>query len=142
MDADNQLTESIGKRIRAVRKGRGLSLLEVEELSDGEFKASVLGAYERGERSISVARLIRLATVLGEHPAALLPRLEDGPVVDLSAVERLDADRAEVLDGFLGAIQRMRQDPEATSLAVRRSDLEVLSALLGEQLGELSELGD
>lgn len=142
MDADNQLTESIGKRIRAIRKGRGLSLLEVEELSAGEFKASVLGAYERGERSISVARLIRLATVLGEHPAALLPRLEDGPVVDLSAVERLDAERADVLDGFLGAIQRMRQDPEATSLAVRRSDLEVLSALLGEQLGELSELGD
>ena len=38
-----------------------LSLQAVEAMSDQEFKASVLGAYERGERAISVSSLQRLA---------------------------------------------------------------------------------
>jgi len=42
----------VGERLRAIRKQKGLSLQEVEAASTQEFKASVLGAYERGERSI------------------------------------------------------------------------------------------
>lgn len=144
MPSAEELGRAIGDRIRDVRRAKGLSLLEVEELSEGEFKASVLGAYERGERSISVTRLLRLADVYDVNPAELLPlgRVSEGPplVVNLEAVEQLDQDRAEVLEGFLSAIQAMRQDPGSTALSVRRSDLEVLSALVGEQLatGEAS----
>ena len=47
----------VGLRLRSVRKQKHLSLHAVEEASNQEFKASVLGAYERGERSISVPRL-------------------------------------------------------------------------------------
>ncbi len=68
--------EALGVRIRAVRVQLGLSLQAVETLSRQEFKASVLGAYERGERSVSVARLQRLALVYKVPPGQLLPRLE------------------------------------------------------------------
>ena len=37
----------VGQRLRSIRAQKKLSLDAVEELSNGEFKASVLGAYER-----------------------------------------------------------------------------------------------
>ena len=42
----------VGERLRAIRRQKRLSLQEVEATSSEEFKASVLGAYERGERAI------------------------------------------------------------------------------------------
>ena len=44
----------VGERLRVIRRQKKLSLQEVEAQSGQEFKASVLGAYERGERAISV----------------------------------------------------------------------------------------
>lgn len=63
----------VGKRLRAARKHRRLTLGDVEALSGGEFKTSVLGAYERGERGLAVSRLLRLAELYGVTPAELLP---------------------------------------------------------------------
>ena len=40
--------QRVGDRLRAIRLQKGLSLHDVEEASQNEFKASVLGAYERG----------------------------------------------------------------------------------------------
>jgi transcriptional regulator with XRE-family HTH domain len=51
----------VGAWIRSIRRQKHLSLQDVEAATDHEFKASVLGAYERGERAISVPRLQRLA---------------------------------------------------------------------------------
>jgi transcriptional regulator with XRE-family HTH domain len=50
-----------------------LSLQAVEAMSEQEFKASVLGAYERGERAISVPRLQRLAKLYDVPVDQLLP---------------------------------------------------------------------
>ena len=63
---------AVGDRLRNLRRQQSLSLLAVEEASGREFKASVLGAYERGERIISVLRLQRLAQLYGVpgRPAA------------------------------------------------------------------------
>src|SRR5438105_14871989 len=44
----------VGAQLRTVRKRGGLSLHDVAAASGREFKASTLGAYERGERTISV----------------------------------------------------------------------------------------
>src|SRR5216683_5040349 len=66
--------QSVGDRLRNVRFQKGLSLHDVEISSRDEFKASVLGAYERGERSISVPRLQRLARFYGVPVDHLLPR--------------------------------------------------------------------
>src|SRR3977135_1120185 len=67
-------TQRVGDRLRSIRRQKGLSLHEVESMSNEEFKASVLGAYERGERVISVPRLMRLANVYGVPPDQLLPK--------------------------------------------------------------------
>ena len=64
---------SVGARLRAVRRRRCLSLSDVQAASGGEFRISVLGAYERGERGVQVHRLMRLSEIYGVDPAALLP---------------------------------------------------------------------
>ena len=68
---------AVGSRLRAVRKQMRLSLQAVEAMSDQEFKASVLGAYERGERAISVPRLQRLAKLYDVPVDQLLPQDDD-----------------------------------------------------------------
>ncbi len=78
---------AVGSRLRAVRKQMRLSLQAVEAMSEQEFKASVLGAYERGERAISVPRLQRLARLYDVPVDQLLPQDEDanrwgGPEAD------------------------------------------------------------
>jgi len=66
--------QKVGERLRAVRKQKRLSLQAVEAESGFEFKASVLGAYERGERTISVPRLQRLARFYNVPVDQLLPK--------------------------------------------------------------------
>src|SRR4029450_1729887 len=87
--------EQVGERLRNIRLHKGLSLHEVEERSGKEFKASVLGAYERGERSISVPRLQRLAIFYGVRVDHLLPRL--GPEAT-EATAAGNADEAVCID--------------------------------------------
>src|ERR1041385_3928957 len=88
----------VGSRLRAIRKQKRLSLQDVEASSTQEFKASVLGAYERGERAISVPRLQRLARFYAVPADQLLPRDEGGDfghadeVVDLREVRNSRAD--------------------------------------------------
>src|SRR5579862_4287051 len=74
---------SVGARLRVVRKQMRLSLQAVEAMSDQEFKASVLGAYERGERAISVPRLQRLAKLYDVPVDQFLP-WNDGVGTDRS----------------------------------------------------------
>jgi transcriptional regulator with XRE-family HTH domain len=47
--------------LRKIRKSKGLTLAQVEALSNGVHRGMVVGSYERGSRSISVDRLIALA---------------------------------------------------------------------------------
>ena len=84
--------QRVGERLRLIRRQKGQSLQEVEAASAQEFKASVLGAYERGERAISVPRLQRLARFYQVPVDQLLPRqpadvgpVGDGEVIDLVA---------------------------------------------------------
>ena len=63
----------IGERLRFVRSEIGLTLHQVEALEDSEFKASALAAYERGDRAISLLRMLRLAALYSVPPEHLLP---------------------------------------------------------------------
>ena len=67
-------SRKVGERLRAIRRQKRLSLQDVEASSEFEFKASVLGAYERGERAISVPRLERLARYYAVPIDQLLPQ--------------------------------------------------------------------
>jgi transcriptional regulator with XRE-family HTH domain len=150
----------VGERLRAIRRQKGLSLHDVEARSDQEFKASVLGAYERGERAISVPRLLRLAELYRVPPDQLLPKggndleidltesmglAHDGFTIDLVRLHDLEDDDAAVIARYAATIQLQRQDFNGQMLTIRSDDLRVLAAVMGrspEDLGtRLDELG-
>src|SRR5512147_1312835 len=88
----------VGERLRAIRRQKRLSLQDVEATSEQEFKASVLGAYERGERAISVPRLQRLARFYRVPVDQLLPFDEDADEADDGARRATDAEATTKLD--------------------------------------------
>lgn len=143
--------EAVGQRLRAIRKQKGLSLHDVEAQSVQEFKASVLGAYERGERSLSLPRLQRLAGFYGVPADQLLPSEEPrssvtewssgGVTVDLSVFEGLEGATADIVERYLRAIQVMRQDFNGRVLTIRRSDLQILTSLVTDSSVVLDALG-
>jgi transcriptional regulator with XRE-family HTH domain len=117
---------ALGQRLRAARRHRGWSLGDVESQTDGEFKASVVGAYERGERAISVQRFVNLAEIYGTPASELLPAgSESTIVIDLDALADDDGD---LVERYLAAIQIMRKQPGVDE--VRDSDRAVISSLL------------
>jgi transcriptional regulator with XRE-family HTH domain len=119
---------SLGLRLRAARRQRGWSLGELESYTGGEFKASVVGAYERGERALSVQRLVRLAEVYGVPAADLLPFApsERAVLIDLDlASESKDGD---LVERYLAAIHFLRR--EGSPDEVRDSDKALIASLL------------
>lgn len=117
---------ALGQRLRAARRHRGWSLGDVEAQTEGEFKASVVGAYERGERAISVQRFVSLSDVYSTPASELLPIPADTQVfIDLDALAGEDGD---LVDRYLAAIQMMRKQPGVDE--VRDSDRALISSLL------------
>lgn len=159
MVEEEQGSARIGDRLRAIRRQKGMSLHDVEAKSELEFKASVLGAYERGERAISVPRLLRLSEIYGVPATQLLPReaqdididlsesaeSEPGYTIDLVRLHALDDPDAAVLTRYASTIQLQRQDFNGRMLTIRRDDMRVLAAVLGcsvdELGGRLDDLG-
>ena len=152
--------EQVGERLRNVRLQKELSLHDVEVRSGGEFKASVLGAYERGERGISVNRLQRLAIFYQVQVDSLLPRLgpeptgaaawaaalpQEGLCIDLEALKDCAEPEARTLEHYVSMLQMQRGDFNGKMLTIRRDDVRVLAAVLDrsprELVERLSELG-
>ncbi|HUF33489.1 MAG TPA: transcriptional regulator [Acidimicrobiales bacterium] len=168
-ERDRSYAGKVGGRLRAIRKQKRLSLQEVEASSQLEFKASVLGAYERGERAISVPRLQRLAQFYNVPVDQLLPRdgfassetvidLDRGTVlpgadeadeppatIDLNILESMGTTESILLTRYLGMIQVQRGDFNGRVLTVRRDDLRAIACLLDTEPGSvrtrLLELG-
>jgi transcriptional regulator with XRE-family HTH domain len=152
--------EQVGERLRSIRLQKGLSLHDVEEGSSKEFKASVLGAYERGERSISVPRLQRLASFYGVPVDHLLPKLEppsgggetaraleagESLTIDLQALAGRREPEARTIGRYVSLIQMQRGDFNGKMLTIRWDDVRALAAALdqtpGGLVGRLTELG-
>ncbi|MEK7292931.1 MAG: transcriptional regulator [Actinomycetota bacterium] len=158
--AVSPFTRLVGERLRSIRQQKNLSLNEVEQQSDDEFKASVLGAYERGERSISVPRLERLARFYDVTVDQLLPRdpqrVEDnqpgasGPTklrIDVAKLLLRQGEQFKMLERFLRMIQVQRQDFNGKVITVRAHDTRAIAVMLdvsveevGAKLGELDLL--
>ena len=128
----DRFSVALGGRLRAARRQRGWSLGEVESYTKGEYKASVVGAYERGERAISVQRFVRIAEIYGVPAADLLPvaEREGGVAIDLDAIGAESSD--EIVERYLAAIQLLRK--ESTSAEVRYADKAVISSLLQSRM--------
>jgi transcriptional regulator with XRE-family HTH domain len=136
--ADVQVSARLGARLRDLRRQLHLSLQDVEVASNLEFKASVVGAYERGDRAISVRRLQRLARLYRVPVAEMVPHDErtappeiDPPVtIDLVALRRLEGPEGELLGRYLRAIEVERGDYNGRVLTVRRNDATALASIL------------
>ena len=155
---DSPFTRLVGDRLRRIRQQKQWSLSEVEANSDSEFKASVLGAYERGERAISVPRLERLARFYGVSIDQLLPRdsqredagsTADGAPkkmrIDVAKLSTMNGTQFEMLERFLRMIQVQRQDFNGKVITVRAHDTRAIAVMLDvpvDGVGDkLSELG-
>lgn len=170
MSVDDELNEAsspygrrVGERLRAIRRQKRLSLQDVEASSDQEFKASVLGAYERGERAISVPRLERLARFYSIPVDQLLPRSAAagdgigvvdltgrtgrtaGVSIDLTQLDAVSRPEGEMLGRYLVMIQVQRQDFNGRVLTIRQDDLRAVACILGVEIDEaidrLADLG-
>ena len=84
------------------------ALQEVEATSNQEFKASVLGAYERGELAISVPRLTRLARFYSVPVDQVLPG-DEGPAFGRHPM--VDRGQREVGTAYLavGQLERLER---------------------------------
>ncbi|MHB1709965.1 MAG: helix-turn-helix domain-containing protein [Acidimicrobiales bacterium] len=152
---------AVGTRLRAMRKQMRLSLQAVEATSEQEFKASVLGAYERGERAISVPRLQRLAKLYDVPVDQLLPPDEDAenrwgashtsPVaeppgsrrtftdpfgngkvtIDLTKLSTASGPERDLLRRYLSMIQVYRRDFNGKMITIRAEDLRAVACLFG-----------
>src|SRR5271169_1911486 len=140
-----EYARAIGSRLRAVRHQTGLSLMDVEAMSNKEFRQSVLGSYERGDRAITVPRLQRLARIYDVPIDQLLPPEDtsyasrpmvdhDGSrptsrggrpkvSIDLAKLRAGVGPERELLRRFLEMIQLQRQDFNGRMITIRAGDL-------------------
>ncbi len=153
--------QAVGARLRSMRKQMRLSLQAVEAMSEQEFKASVLGAYERGERAISVPRLQRLAKLYDVPVDQLLPpddvavtrwgaagSTEDviplsakrarqtitgseKVAIDLTKLHTVSGPERDLLRRFLSMIQVHRQDFNGRMITIRSEDVRAIACLFG-----------
>jgi transcriptional regulator with XRE-family HTH domain len=143
--------QRLGDRLRAIRQQQGLTLQQVEEKSDGRWKAVVVGSYERGDRAVSVAKLAELAEFYGVPVDQLLPPADDPAVADADKLGPFVLDltilhRARELEPamlpiarFAASIQVQRGDFNGHVLTLRDEDLRSLSIVLGVTPEELLE---
>jgi transcriptional regulator with XRE-family HTH domain len=137
----------LGARLRRIRQQQDLSLADVEALSEGTWKAVVIGAYERGDRAITIARLAALAEFYGVPLGNLMPGAHqestpDGDrraVLDLPALAEEHREPLASVARFAGEVQRARGDHNRRVLSLRRSDLETLALTTGYRTDELLE---
>jgi transcriptional regulator with XRE-family HTH domain len=133
----------VGERLRQIRQQKKLSLSDVESATNQEFKASVMGAYERGERMISVPRLERLANFYGVTVDQLLPRdkQREGDTqsqsaaptklrIDVAKLSLREGKEFKMLERLLRMIQVQRQDFNGKVITVRAHDTRAIAVML------------
>lgn len=151
--APTAYSQQVGERLRVIRKQKRMSLQEVEAQSNQEFKASVLGAYERGERALSVPRLDRLSQFYAVPVEQLLPREVTGTeaaaalasptikklAIDVAKLVQLKGAPFEMLARYLKLIQVQRQDFNGRVITVRGDDIRSIAAMLDVPVDQVAE---
>jgi transcriptional regulator with XRE-family HTH domain len=150
---DSSGAERLGDHLRRLRRQKGLSLLDVQALSQGEFKASVMGAYERGERAITAVRLASLAALYRLPLQAMLPPGEDGDgaavpgsppglAIDITRLDGAKGAEAATLARFVKRLQAQRQDWTSGVVRIRASDVVAIASACDRSPAELLKVLD
>lgn len=130
-----RIREALGEVLRETRRHRGLTLREVSALAGSRFKASGIGGYERGERSISLERFCDLAELYGVPADRLLSQvlsrvMPEGRVeviVDITQLELLPGEEPRIAAELIDRVRRQRGDLVGAQVTLRAGDLEALA---------------
>ena len=141
MEFDRIEALRVGQELKKIRKQRGISLADVEILSEGRWKAVVIGSYERADRAITIGRLSALMAVYQAPISALFPSQErtlgDIPAAfDLSRREQIHLHHRGLAQ-FLSFVINARGDWNGHIITIRRSDLQMAANYEGLTINEL-----
>jgi len=120
-----------------------LTLLECEILSRGRIRAVVLGAYERGDRSMSLKKVIEIGELFGV-PLAHLIAADLQPeqsriagsrhIYDLRALRALAPSEQKILlFRYLSRIAEQRGDWAGEVISIRHADVEAIARLIDSE---------
>ena len=105
----NGADAQLGRAIRTLRHGRGMTLLQVAEASD--LSQPFLSQLELGRSRPSMRSLFRIATALGTTQQALLAMAAGAP-----SAEPVRGDGAAVVDVGSGGARLLLHDPAGTDV--------------------------
>lgn len=145
---EGDYAKALGERLRRIRIQKNMSLQDVQQSSGGKWKAAVIGAYERGDRNVTVAKLSELAEFYGVPVSEVLP-VEDGPVapgmdqrrrvvLNLEGLDQVPEEDRDPIRRFATAIQVQRGDFNGRVLTIREDDLMALALLYQTSASELA----
>ena len=125
--------------LRRTRLTQARTLDVVAERSEGRFRPSTLGAYERGERSISLRVFCDLAEFYRVPGDQLLVNVmeeinPDGRieiVVDLNKLVLLEERERRLLSEFIHSVRSRRGDYLSDVITLRSGDVESMALATG-----------
>jgi transcriptional regulator with XRE-family HTH domain len=140
--------QRVGARLRRIRNQQQLSLADVQARSEGVWKAVVVGAYERGDRAVTLVRLAGLADFYGVPVADLLPEVAgadddrstsrpDRVTLDLTRLDERSPALAAIAR-FVRLVRRRRGDHNGRVMTLRGGDLETVAMAMGQSAAEVS----
>jgi transcriptional regulator with XRE-family HTH domain len=132
----------ICQRLRSVREAKSLTLLDVEQKSGGEVTAVALGSYERGDRQISLSKLLQIARVYELPASEILTKKEERLrprriTFDLRKIRQSAHPNSLKTAAVLTQISQLRGDWNGELLSIRADDLTNLSAFTGLSAGDI-----
>lgn len=140
----------IGARLKHIRRQQGFTLKQIEIKSRGKWKAVVIGSYERGTRSLSVAKAEELARFYGVPLSAFFQEREQRSEHDLSGGLIFDLRKlrqslampdefSSQVYGLLDWVARKREDWNGELLSLRSGDIDTLMIITNKNEVELAE---
>jgi transcriptional regulator with XRE-family HTH domain len=130
-----EFSKAAGSVLRRARLSQRLTMHDVMALSAGRFKPSVLGGYERGERTLSIDRFCELAQLYGfpadrllaEAMARLDPDGRTELVIDLNRLELLEEPDRSAVSELVQEVRAKRNDYLSEVVTLRSGDVEALA---------------
>jgi len=141
----NDQIDQFQNRLRRIREGKKLTLAQAAELSKGAVTAIALGSYERGDRSISIGKLLTIADMYGV-PISELFTPSDKEVInstttlDIRKLKRSNTELSNQVFSVVRRITQLRSDWNGEIISLRATDLTnlfVFSGISGDQLDSI-----
>lgn len=145
-----EIQHEYSRRLRQIRQQQNLTLKEVEQRSDGVWKAVVVGSYERGTRTLSILRAQELCRFYGVPLSSLFTEAKDEKQVlslgqecwrfDFRKIRQSTSHSDDFTDHvfcFLQSLAFRRQDWNGEIVSIRNSDLDLLSLLTSKSNTEV-----